>query len=272
MNVIKIFFLKSLFLVPAIFIWATVGSAQTDPPRPDKVLHAEPLYFDLVRDLGARTGEQEFNLGADFIHTLNHHKYALLAEYEFAPIHRLGFEVEIDFSFFKQTGFKTETPNNKLEGLRLSTQHSFFVSPRLRTTMAVGYTQIVSFTDFKNYGRSNFFTGTVYNPFFVAAKCWGNHYHTLIHTSPLIEYDFVRHSVAVHWQINTSFHYILPQTRHFIGVELNQEIHEGRFAITIRPQIKIKLHQNLAIGFVTGGAINKGGEHLSCFLRIIYEP
>ena len=29
--------------------------------KPDKVLHAEPLYIDLIRDLGARKGEKEYN-------------------------------------------------------------------------------------------------------------------------------------------------------------------------------------------------------------------
>ena len=31
--------------------------------EPDKVLHAEPLYIDLIRDLGARKGEKEWNFG-----------------------------------------------------------------------------------------------------------------------------------------------------------------------------------------------------------------
>ena len=30
-----------------------------DRKEPDKVLHAEPLYIDLIRDLGARKGEKE---------------------------------------------------------------------------------------------------------------------------------------------------------------------------------------------------------------------
>ena len=31
--------------------------------EPDKVLHAEPFYIDLIRDLGARKGEKEWNVG-----------------------------------------------------------------------------------------------------------------------------------------------------------------------------------------------------------------
>ena len=34
-----------------------------DKYEKDKVLHAEPLYIDLIRDLGARKGEREWNIG-----------------------------------------------------------------------------------------------------------------------------------------------------------------------------------------------------------------
>ncbi|WP_236648855.1 hypothetical protein [Spirosoma sp. 209] len=34
-----------------------------DQRTPDKVLHAEPLFIDLIRDLGARKGEREWNVG-----------------------------------------------------------------------------------------------------------------------------------------------------------------------------------------------------------------
>lgn len=37
---------------------------ETEQKRePAKVLHAEPLYIDLIRDLGARKGEKEWNIG-----------------------------------------------------------------------------------------------------------------------------------------------------------------------------------------------------------------
>lgn len=89
--------LKTYFSVVAIFVFASNGIAQT---KPDKVSHAEPLYFDLVRDLGARKGEKEINVGADFTNITNYNEHDYLIEYEFAPINRVGFEVEADFSFF----------------------------------------------------------------------------------------------------------------------------------------------------------------------------
>ncbi len=267
MNVIKTY-----FSIVAILVFEVTAFAQT-AAKPDKVSHAEPLYFDLVRDLGARKGEKEINVGADFTNITNYNEHAFLVEYEFAPINRLGFEAEADFSFFKRTNPVSEIPNHKLECLRFSTQYSFFVSTKLKTTLSVGYTQIVEFTDFKNYGKRNFFTSTVYNPFFVAAKRWGENLHILIYTYPLIEHDFTKNSIVISWQINTSFLYTLPQTKHFIGIELNKETNHGKFEMTIRPQVKIKLNKKVALGFVTGIPINnKSNEGCSSFLRIIYEP
>ncbi len=261
--------IKTYLSIVAIFIFASSSFAQT---KPDKVSHAEPLYFDLVRDLGARKGEKEINVGADFTNNTNFNEHAYLIEYEFAPINRFGFEVEADLSFFKRKNPVSEIPNHKLECLRFSSQYSFFVSTKLKTTLAVGYTQIVELTNFKNYGKQNFFTGTVYNPFFVAAKRWGNNFHSLIYVSPLLKHDFTKKSLVLNWQINTSFHYIIPNTKHFIGVELNKEINNDKFEMIIRPQVKLKLTPKMALGFVTGIAINKPTERYSSFLRIIYEP
>lgn len=57
---------------------------------PAKVLHAEPLYIDLIRDLGARKGEKEWNLGFGLTDNLSFDSYEALVEYEWAPIDRLG--------------------------------------------------------------------------------------------------------------------------------------------------------------------------------------
>jgi hypothetical protein len=87
-----------------------------------------------------------------------------------------------------------------------------------------------------------------------------------------LEHDFAKNSLALNWQINTSFHYVIPQTKHFIGVEFNKEINNTKIEMTIRPQIKMKLTTRLAIGIITGIPINKHNEGCSSFLRIIYEP
>lgn len=247
------------------------ASAQNKNSKPDKVAHAEPLYFDLVRDLGARKGEKELNIGSDFSSASGYHKNILLAEYEFAPVDRLGLEVEADVALYNGIVPQAEVPHNKLECLRLSAQYSFLVSPRHQATLAAGYTQIVSFSAFRPGENERFISGMVYNPFFVAAKRWGRNIHTLVYCSPLILHNIGSAATGIQWQLNTSLHYTIPKTKNFIGIECNQEIRQGKQTFTLRPQVKIQISKNLAAGLVAGLPVAQKEERVSTFVRIIYE-
>jgi hypothetical protein len=238
----------------------------------DKVLHAEPLYIDLIRDLGARKGEKEWNIGLGMIDNNKYDGYEALIEYEFAPIDRLGFEVELPFSFYYSGTSGTEKPSSKLNSLKLATQWSFFVSEKLKTTMALGYLHEFEMTNFNNYGKSDLFIGNIYNPFFVIAKRWGQNFHTLIYAGSKIEQHFQGNNLSVSHEINTNFHYMIPGTRNFIGVEVNKEFINDEFEVTFRPQIRVEITDNLLIGIVTGIPVNKKNERLSSFVRLIYEP
>jgi hypothetical protein len=44
----------------------------------DKVLHAEPLFIDLIRDLGARKGEKEWNIGLGLTDRTRYDEYTAL--------------------------------------------------------------------------------------------------------------------------------------------------------------------------------------------------
>ena len=65
---------------------------------------------------------------------------------------------------------------------------------------------------------------------------------------------------------------MIPSTRNFIGVEFNKEIYNNTFDMTIRPQMRVDLSDNLLVGIVTGIPIDKNNERFSSFLRLIYEP
>lgn len=265
---------KQILLAGILSILGGFSAFAQNKSNPVKVSHAEPIFQDLVRDLGARKGEKEFNLGADFSSGKNYRESGYLAEYEFAPINRLGLEVETDFSFFtpKNNSTKEQIPGNRLDGIRLSAQYTFFVSEKSQTSMALGYTQVIEFTDFKNYGKGKFITGLVYSPFFVAAKKWGSHIHTLVYTYPMIQHELGEKQTPVDWQINTSVMYSLPNSGHFIGVEVNKEISHGKMSVTLRPQVKIKLDSHFAVGIVTGIPVSHDKENVSSFLRLVYEP
>lgn len=238
---------------------------------PAKVLHAEPLYIDLIRDLGARKGEKEWNLGFGITDNENFDEYLALVEYEWAPIDRLGLEVELPFSIYSKNG-NGFAPSSKLNSLKLAGQYTFYVSEKHKTSLAIGYIHEFEMTNFKSYSSDRLFTGNLYNPFFVAAKRWGNNYHSLIYTGPATFHHFADNSTHTTWQINTNLHYMIPGTRNFVGVEFNKELTKNDFDMIIRPQMRVGIADNLLVGIVTGIPISRENQRFSSFLRLIYEP
>lgn len=239
-----------------------------------KVLHAEPLYIDLIRDLGARKGEREWNVGLGITDNQNFDRYTALVEYEWAPVDRLGLEVELPFTFVApQRGVsKDSLPGSKLNGIKTAIQWSFFVNEKAKTSMALGYINELEINYFKNYRKGQFFIGNTYNPFLVAAKRWKNNYHTLIYTGPLLTQHFGDKHLSWVYQINTSFHYMITGTRNFVGVEFNKEVYKKDFDMIIRPQFRLEISQYFMMGIVAGVPINRENERFSAFMRLIYEP
>jgi len=107
---------------------------------------------------------------------------------------------------------------------------------------------------------------------FIAAKRWGDNYHTLVYAGPVIEHDFNSKEVHTNWQVNTSFHYMISGTRNFIGVEFNKEFYNRQFDMTVRPQMRLGISDQLMLGIVAGVPVYKSKERLSSFIRLIYEP
>lgn len=244
-----------------------------DQKEPGKVLHAEPLYIDLIRDLGARKREKEWNVGLGLTDNLKFDAYEALIEYEWAPIDRLGFEVELPFTFYSpQSGIESDSiPSNSLNSIKTASQWSFFVSVPLATSMAIGYINEFELSDFRNFGEP-FIKGNIYNPFFVVAKRWGSNFHSLIYTGPLIEQSFSDNKIHKTYDINTSFHYMITGTRNLIGIEFNKTFDNGDFDMTIRPQMRVGIADNLLIGIVAGIPVSRENERLSSFVRLIWEP
>lgn len=241
--------------------------------KPAKVLHAEPLYIDLIRDLGARKGEKEWNLGLGLTDNLQFDTYEALIEYEWAPADRLGLEVELPFTFYSPVNGteKGAIPSNQLNSIKVATQWSFYVNEVAATSMAIGYINEFELSSFRDFGQP-LIKGNVYNPFLVVAKQWGNNFHSLIYTGPMIEQNFITSQFHTTYDINTSFHYMISGTRNFLGVEFNKTIDHKDFDMTIRPQMRVSVADNLLIGIIAGIPVNRENERLSSFLRLIWEP
>ncbi len=264
-------------VIPLVFWSITLlCNGQADsvhvPTLKPKVNHAEPLYIDLIRDLGARKGEREWNLGVGLTDNAKYDSYEALIEYEWAPIDRLGFEVELPFSFYSRNKEEeiAAVPSPQLNSLKLATQWSFFVNEKIATSMAIGYINEFLLAPFDKK-KGSILTGNGYNPFFVIAKRWGNNFHTLIYTGPRFHQTYGSSHFQYQYDINTSFHYMIGQGRNFVGIELNKRFHT-EFEMTIRPQMRLEISEHLMVGIVTGFPINKKNERFSAFLRLIYEP
>ncbi len=241
--------------------------------EPYKVLHAEPLYIDLIRDLGARKGEKEWNIGLGLTDNLQFDSYEALIEYEWAPVDRLGLEVELPFTFYSPvngTG-RTDLPSNRLNSLKIAAQWSFLVSEPMAASMALGYINEFELSDFRDFGKP-LLKGNVYNPFLVVAKRWGNNFHSLVYTGPRIEKTFDTGEVRTEYDIHSSFHYMITGTRNFIGVEFNKTIGNRDFDMTMRPQMRLGIADNLLVGIVAGIPVSRENQRLSSFVRLIWEP
>jgi hypothetical protein len=287
---------KVLFPLIGLILWSIGLQAQEEVPptedkqaqdsifiqeveasrEPLKILHAEPLYVDLIRDLGARKGEREWNLGLGMHDNLTYDSYEALVEYEWAPIDRLGLEIEVPFTLYapnlRDQNSRRRMPSNRIESLKTAAQYTFLVSDKWKTSMALGYMNELLFTDLNEIRLNNTFSGNLFNPFFVAARRWGNNFHSLIYTGPRITKLFQQEGLSTGYEMNTSFHYMITGTRNFVGIEFNKEFaHEG-FDMVIRPQMRLEINEHLMVGIVTGIPIRRENERLSTFLRLIYEP
>lgn len=236
-----------------------------------KVLHAEPLFIDLIRDLGARKGEKEWNVAMGLTDKTLFDQYSALIEYEFAPINRLGFEIELPFTFNSPIQENTNTPANRLNSIKLASQYSFYVSDQHNTSMAIGYIHEFELTDFQHPKAMSYY-GNIFNPFFVAAKRWTDNLHTLLYTGPQIIHDIFSVENKIKYQINSNFHYMISGTRNFVGIEINKEYFNRQWDFVLRPQMRLSIAENLILGIVTGIPIKKDQERMSTFFRFIYEP
>ncbi|MDW8466779.1 MAG: HAEPLYID family protein [Chloroherpetonaceae bacterium] len=243
-----------------------------DKKEGEKVLHAEPLFIDLIRDLGARQGEAEWNIGFGLTDRLDYDKYLMLIEYEFAPFYHLGMEFEIPVTLYSARA-DIVAPSNRIESLKAAMQWSFFVSEEISTSMALGYINELELSDLDIIHRGPIFKSNLYNPFFIAAKRWGNNFHTMVYAGIRIEQPFFKAvPVSVEYEWHTNIHYMIRGTRNFIGLEINKYFDGERFNAVFRPQMRLGIADNVLIGIVVGLPLVRSSERLSIFFRLIYEP
>ncbi len=237
-----------------------------------KVYHAEPIFIDLMRDLGARKGEAEWNVGLGQTDHLKYDEYLLFAEYEWAPRDRLGLEVEFPLRLHTALVRDAEVPRNQLESLKLAGMYTVAVDTARHWSTAVGYLHEVLLSDSFSTLQRRPVDGNVFNPFLVTARRWGANWHTLLYAGP----RFVRRGSggweSAAWQSNWNMHYMVPGTRNFAGLELNQSLEERRNNLVIRPQLRVGINDHFLVGIAAGVPVNREKERVGSFVRLIYEP
>jgi hypothetical protein len=250
------------------------GNAQSgDTTLPIKIKHIEPLYVDLIRDLGARKGEREWNIGFGSAHLNNYVELTTLVEYEFAPINRLGFEIEIPFTFsLGSHNQKEPLPGNRLDGLKLAAQYTFLVSPRFNTSAAIGYLNEFELTSFNKYGKEQIVRANLMHPFLVIAKSWQHNFHTMLITGPEWEKEFHSSQTDIYMHVNGSIHYAVPATKGVIGLEINSLIAKDFTSVVLRPQMRVTVSKTSKVGLVAGIPTDTRYDSYSFFVRWIYEP
>lgn len=247
----------------------------TAAAKPLKLSHAEPLFIDLIRDLGARKGEKEINVGFGINDDRKYIAYTGFIEYEFAVANRLGLEVEVPFEIYQHHNGKQDAlmPDNRIEGIKIATQYTFLVSEKHQTSMAVGYIQEFEFSSLPVIDHDGrLFEGTLYNPIFIAAKRWTPNIHTLVYAGPVLEQFFETNVWETSAQVNANVHYVFSGG-YFVGLETNMEFSESKPSFIFRPQVKLKFSKNVSLGLLAGiPATDHAHQGLSAMTRLIWVP
>jgi hypothetical protein len=264
------------FLILTLFpLVVNAQETRNEEDLPLKLQHAEPLYIDLIRDLGARKGEKEWNIGAGISDNLDFDSYEFLVEYEWAVADRLGLEIEVPVTVFSRNSLNIgnfSRPNDRVESLKLAGQYTFLVSDKLQTSLALGSIAEIELVDLNRLSFNNLTQGVVLNPFFVAATRLTPSWHALLYTGPRFFRGWNGHENSFAYEINSNLHYMIPNTSNFIGLEVNQLVENGELKTVLRPQMRVEIKDSLKIGIVPGISLNRDEERFSSFIRLIYEP
>ena len=247
------------------------------------------MYLDMPAELNVRKGYKEINVGYGMAGFKDFNGIRALAEYDFAPMDNLGFEIEMPFIFVNYKNM--QNPNSSVEqdvivpeeggntqsamALRLGfnyTLHSFI---KAKTTISIGYFNEFESSPFVSFGKP-LIEGNVYNPFFSVAKIWGNRFHTIIYAGPAVRQTFENNESKTVFRFNptVSYRFGNGNKESYAAIELNHTWAKGNAGeMVVRPQIQIEFSEKWKVGFVGGIPVATANNLIgSGILRLIYCP
>ena len=273
-------------ITTVIFMLASFSAFCQKEKKEEPTKHYMPLYLDIPAEMNVKKGYKEINVAGGYADFNDFNGVRTLLEYDFAPIDKLGFEIEVPFVFVNQ---KTNTIQHEStdavvpeEGgavksamaLRVGFNYSLFNNTKTKTSVSVGYFNEFELTPFEHFGKP-LLEGNVYNPFVAVAKIWGNRLHTMIYTGPAIKQSLEHHTTKTAYRFNTivSFRFGKGGRESFAGIECNQTwAQHDAGQMILRPQIQLAITENWKLGFVAGIPIASNNHfNGSGFLRLIYS-
>jgi len=266
---------------------------ETETEKPTK--HYMPLFLDIPAEMNVEIGFKEVNIAGGYADFEHFSGVRTLIEYDFAPIDKLGFEIEVPFIFVneKHSTISEVTEGEAIEGatghavseegssskssmaIRIGFNYALFNDKKSKTSLAVGYFNEFELTHFKEFGKP-LLEGNVYNPFLAVAKIWGERFHSMIYTGPAISQSFEHDETNTAYRFNTilSYRFGKGEKESFAGIECNQTwANEASGQMVLRPQVQLVLTEKWKLGIVGSIPVATSNElNGSGFLRIIYSP
>lgn len=280
----KILFLGFLGFVTHLF------SQEKAVAEEKEIKHYMPLYLDIPAEMNVKKGYQEINIAGGYADFKNFNGVRSLIEYDFAPIDKLGFEIEIPFIFVhnKLENHENISSENESEhiiipeeggaaedamALRVGFNYTFLTLPQTKTSISVGYFNELETSAFSNFGKP-LFVANVYNPFIAAAKIWGERFHPMIYAGPAIKQEFKSDETKTQYRFNTilSYRFGKGEKESFAGLECNQTFGAAdKPQMVLRPQVQLQMSDNCKIGIIAGIPTKTSNDlNGSGFLRLIY--
>ena len=266
-------------------IIALNANSQSQKNTETELKHYMPLYLDIPAEMNVKKGYKEINIASGYADFRDFKGQKALIEYDFAPIDKLGFEIEVPFTFVQEKiALPTTTqeydvpeegsaPSNAM-ALRLGFNYSLYASQKSKTSISIGYFNEFELTPFNHFGKP-LLEGNVYNPFIAVAKIWGSRLHTMIYTGTATKQSFEHHQTTTAVRFNTivTYRFGKENKESFIGIESNQTwANKANGQMVLRPQAQIQVKENLKLGFVLGVPVATSNHlNASGFMRLIYS-
>lgn len=240
-----------------------------------KVKHADPVYEDLITELGAKKGANELNVNFGYRNMEERHHLVLSQlELEYAPIDNLGFEITLPYTaYFTNTEADLQRRDNRIEFLQWGVQYTFYSSLEKGLSLAFSFQNTYGQEeDYKPDNADGFTVENIrYLPYLIAAKNWQDTWFLLFSGGTELNQDLVDNDVGFEHQLNTAFHYGFSENDHFIGIELNKSLEEGDFEMMMRPQLILEVSDSFTLGSTIGIPVLISDTRWTAFLRLAYE-